>query len=162
MFLWRGEHPETISGGITMQKILPKIKRFIFIILMLYMISGLSFFFLYTCSEISFVTKFIYAMNWDLTFFNDGLILPLFLFISSAFVIAAIVWIFYRKETSILLRSIITAVPFWQLITFYGAVFINMYYSLSELKFLLILPIAGFVTIYYFLFRELITLFRNT
>lgn len=138
------------------------IKKVIFAFLMLYMLSGLSFFFLYSCSEISFVTKFIYAMNWDLTFFNDGVILPIFIFIPAAFIIAAIVWIFYRKETSVLLRSIITVVPFWQLITFYGAVFINMYYSLSELKFLLILPIAGFVAIYYFLFRELIRLFRQT
>ena len=145
-----------------MQKNLSTIKKIIFGILMFYMICGLSFFFLYTCSEISFVTDFIYAMNWDLTFFNDGLILPVFIFIPAAFVIAAIVWIFFRKETSVLLRSIITAVPFWQLITFYGAVFINMYYSLSELKFLLILPIAGFVAIYYFLFRELIRLFRQT
>ena len=138
------------------------IKKVIFAFLMLYMLSGLSFFFLYACSEISFVTDFIYAMNWDLTFFNDGVILPIIIFIPAAFIIAAIVWIFYRKETSVLLRSIITVVPFWQLITFYGAVFINMYYSLSELKFLLILPIAGFVAIYYFLFRELIRLFRQT
>ncbi|MBO5935325.1 MAG: hypothetical protein J6Q94_07525 [Clostridia bacterium] len=145
-----------------MLKTMSTVKKIIFGILMLYMISGLSFFFLYSCSEISFVTEFIYAMNWDLTFFNDGVILPIFIFIPAAFIIAAIVWIFYRKETSVLLRSIITVVPFWQLITFYGAVFINMYYSLSELKFLLILPIAGFVAIYYFLFRELIRLFRQT
>lgn len=145
-----------------MLKTMSTVKKIIFGILMLYMISGLSFFFLYSCSEISFVTDFIYAMNWDLTFFNDGVILPIFIFIPAAFIIAAIVWIFYRKETSVLLRSIITVVPFWQLITFYGAVFINMYYSLSELKFLLILPIAGFVAIYYFLFRELIRLFRQT
>lgn len=145
-----------------MLKTMSTIKKIIFGILMFYMISGLSFFFLYACSEISFVTDFIYAMNWDLTFFNDGVILPIIIFIPAAFIIAAIVWIFYRKETSVLLRSIITVVPFWQLITFYGAVFINMYYSLSELKFLLILPIAGFVAIYYFLFRELIRLFRQT
>ena len=145
-----------------MLKTMSTIKKIIFGILMLYMISGLSFFFLYSCSEISFVTKFIYAMNWDLTFFNDGVILPIFIFIPAAFIIAAIVWIFYRKETSVLLRSIITVVPFWQLITFYGAVFINMSYSLSELKLLIFLFIAGFVAIYYFLFRELIRLFRQT
>ena len=138
------------------------IKKVIFAFLMLYMLSGLSFFFLYACSEISFVTDFIYAMNWDLTFFNDGIIGPVILFIPEAFIIAAIVWIFYRKETSVLLRSIITVVPFWQLITFYGAVFINMSYSLSELKLLIFLFIAGFVAIYYFLFRELIRLFRQT
>lgn len=154
--------PQNVSGGITMQKVLTKIKKIIFTVLMLYMLCGLSFFFLYACSEISFVTKFIYAMNWDLTFFNDGIIAPLFLFIPEAFIIAAIVWIFYRKETSALLKGIITAVPFWQLITFYGAVFINMYYSLSELKFLLIFPIAGFVAIYFFFLRELIRLFRQT
>lgn len=145
-----------------MLKTMSTIKKIIFGILMLYMISGLSFFFLYSCSEISFVTDFIYAMNWDLTFFNDGMILPIFIFIPAAFIIAAIVWIFYRKETSVLLRSIITVVPFWQLITFYGAVFINSYYSLSELKLLIFLFIAGFVAIYYFLFRELIRLFRQT
>lgn len=145
-----------------MLKTMSTIKKIIFGILMFYMFSGLSFFFLYSCSEISFVTDFIYAMNWDLTFFNDGVILPIIIFIPAAFIIAAIVWIFYRKETSVLLRSIITVVPFWQLITFYGAVFINMSYSLSELKLLIFLFIAGFVAIYYFLFRELIRLFRQT
>ncbi len=144
-----------------MQKILSKIKKVIFIILMLWLVSGLSFFFLYTCSEISFVTKFIYAMNWDLTFFNDGLIGPVILFIPEAFVIAAIVWIFYRKETSVLLRGIITAVPVWQLISFYGATYINSYYTSKTLKFLVILPIAGFIAIFYFLFRELIFKSKN-
>ena len=145
-----------------MQKILPKIKRFIFIILMLYMISGLSFFFLYTCSEISFVTKFIYAMNWDLVFFNDGLIGPVILFIPEAFVIAAIVWIFYRKETTALLRGIITAVPFWQLISFYASAYAFDPYS-SEFSIILsFLTIAVFIVIYFFLLRELLRLFRQT
>lgn len=145
-----------------MLKSLTTIKKVIFAILILYMLSGLSFFFLYACSEISFVTEFIYAMNWDLTFFNDGLIGPVFLFIPEAFVIATIVWIFFRKETSVLLRGIITAVPFWQLISFYGATYINSYYTSKTLKFLVILLIAGFIAIFYFLFRELIKLFRQT
>lgn len=145
-----------------MQKILPKIKRFIFIILMLYMISGLSFFFLYTCSEISFVTKFIYAMNWDLTFFNDGLIAPVILFIPEAFVIAAIVWIFFRKETSILLRSIITVVPFWQLISFYASAYAFDPYSSKFSKILNFLTIVVFIVIYFFLFKELSRLFKKT
>ncbi len=145
-----------------MLKSLTTIKKIIFILLMLYMLCGLTFFFLYACSEISFVTKFIYAMNWDLTFFNDGLIGPVFLFIPEAFVIAAIVWLFFRKETTVLLRGIITAVPFWQLISFYGATYINSYDAPKTLKFLVILPIAGFILIFYFLFRELIRLFRKT
>lgn len=143
-----------------MQKSLTLIKKIIFVLLMLYMLSGLTFFFLYACSEISFVTEFIYAMNWDLTFFNDGLIGPVILFIPGAFVIAAIVWIFFRKETSVLLRGIITAVPFWQLISFYGATYINSYYT-PKLKFLIILLIAGFIVIFYFLFRELIFKSKN-
>lgn len=145
-----------------MQKNLSTIKKIIFGILMFYMICGLTFFFLYTCSEISFVTDFIYAIGWSHTFFNDGLIGPVFLFIPEAFVIAAIVWIFFRKETSVLLRGIITAVPFWQLISFYGATYINSYYTSKTLKLLIILPVAGFAVIFYFLFRELIGLFRQT
>lgn len=144
-----------------MQKSLTLIKKIIFVLLMLYMLSGLTFFFLYACSEISFVTEFIYAMNWDLTFFNDGLIGPVILFIPGAFVIAAIVWIFFRKETSVLLRGIITAVPFWQLISFYGATYINSYYTPKTLKFLVILLIAGFIVIFYFLFKELIFNSKN-
>ena len=68
-----------------MLKTMSTIKKIIFGILMLYMISGLSFFFLYSCSEISFVTEFIYAMNWDLTFFNDGIIGPVILFFLFSF-----------------------------------------------------------------------------
>lgn len=144
-----------------MQKSLTIIKKIIFILLMLYMIFGLSFFFLYACSEISFVSDFIYDIGWSHTFFNDGLIGPVILFIPEAFVIAAIVWIFFRKETSVLLRGIITAVPFWQLISFYGATYINSYYTPKTLKFLVILPIAGFIAIFYFLFRELIFKSKN-
>ena len=138
-----------------------KTKKVIFTVLMFYMLSGLSFFFLYTCSEISFVRNFIYAVNWDLTFYNDGLIGPVILFIPEAFVIAAIVWIFYRKETSVLLRSIITVVPFWQLITFYGATYINSIYTSKTLKSLIILPVAGFIAIYYFFLKELILKTKN-
>lgn len=144
-----------------MQKILPKIKRFIFLVLMIYMICGLSFFFLYSCSEISFVTKFIYAMNWDLTFFNDGLIGPVILFIPEAFVIAAIVWIFYRKETTHLLRGLITAIPFWQIVAFCCGAYLNDFTTPKIAKVLILLFIAGFILIYYLLFRELQKMFRR-
>lgn len=145
-----------------MQKILSTIKKIIFTVLILYMLSGLTFFFLYACSEISFVTKFIYAMNWDLVFFNDGLIGPVILFIPEAFVIAAIVWIFYRKETTALLRGIITAVPFWQLISFYASAYAFDPYSSELSKILNFLTIAVFIVIYFFLLRELLRLFRQT
>lgn len=138
-----------------MQKILSTIKKIIFAVLMLYMLSGLTFFFLYTCSEISFVSSFIRAVGWYSYFFNDGIILPFFIFIPEAFVIAAIVWIFFRKETSVLLRSIITAVPFWQLISFYASAYAFDPYSSKISKFLIFLTIAVFIVIYFFLFREL-------
>lgn len=145
-----------------MQKNLSTIKKIIFAVLMLYMLSGLTFFFLYACSGISFVTKFIYAMNWDLVFFNDGLIGPVILFIPEAFVIAAIVWIFYRKETTALLRGIITAVPFWQLISFYASAYAFDPYSSKLSKILSFLTIAVFIVIYFFLLRELLRLFRQS
>ena len=145
-----------------MQKVLTKIKKIIFTVLMLYMLCGLSFFFLYACSEISFVTKFIYAMNWDLVFFNDGLIGPVILFIPEAFVIAAIVWIFYRKETTRLLRGVITAIPLWQIIAFYGGAYLNDFTTPKIAKVLILLFVAGFILIYYLLFTELFKLFRQS
>ncbi len=144
-----------------MQKNLSTIKKIIFTVLMLYMLSGLSFFFLYACSEISFVTDFIYAIGWSHTFFNDGLIAPVILFIPEAFVIAAIVWIFFRKETSVLLRGIITAVPFWQLISFYVSAYTFDPYSSKFSIILNILTIVVFIVIFYFLFRELIFKSKN-
>lgn len=145
-----------------MQKNLTTIKKIIFAVLMIYMTCGLSFFFLYACSEISFVSDFIYDIGWSYHFFNDGMILPLFIFIPEAFVIAAIVWIFFRKETSALLKGIITAVPFWQLITFFFTAYSFSLIETVTLKILRLLSVMGFMAIYYFLFRELIRLFRQT
>ena len=145
-----------------MLKTMSTIKKIIFGILMFYMICGLSFFFLYSCSEISFVTKFIYAMNWDLTFFNDGLILPIFIFIPAAFVIAAIVWIFFRKETTHLLRGLITAIPLWQIIAFFCGAYLNDFTTPKAAKSLIILIVAVFTLVYYFFFKEIIALFRHT
>ena len=144
-----------------MLKKMSTIKKIIFGVLMTYMIFGLSFFFLYACSGISFVTKFIYAMNWDLTFFNDGLIGPVILFIPEAFVITAIVWLFYRKETTQLLRGLITSIPLWQIISFFCGAYLNDYTTPKTAKLLIILIIAGFILIYYFLFRELQKIFRR-
>lgn len=145
-----------------MQKSLTIIKKIIFILLMLYMLCGLTFFFVLICSSFSFVSSFVYDIGWDYYFYNDGIILPYVFFMPEAFVIAAIVWFFFRKETSVLLRGIITAVPFWQIISLFTGVPALSYNAPIVLKFLNILTIAVFFVIYYFLIRELIRLFRQT
>ena len=145
-----------------MQKNLTPIKKIIFTVLMLYMICGLTFFLIFTCSSFSFVSSFIRAIGWSHTFFNDGIIGPIILFIPEAFVIAAIVWIFFRKETSPLLRGVITAIPIWQLVAFYGGAYLNDFTTAKTVKYLIILLIAGFVAIFYLLFRELRSLFRKS
>ena len=145
-----------------MQKNLSTIKKIIFGFLMFYMICGLTFFFVLICSSFSFVSSFVYDIGWDYHFYNDGIILPYIIFMPEAFVIAAIVWIFFRKETSVLSRGIITAVPFWQIISLFTGVPALSYNAPIELKFLNILTIAVFFVIYFFLFRELIRLFRKS
>jgi len=144
-----------------MQKNLTTIKKIIFGFLMFYMICGLLYFFVLSWSPFDFVAEILYKIDLNRYFYNHETILVLAIFAPEAFVIAAIVWIFFRKETSVLLRGIITAVPFWQLISFYGATYINSYYTSKTLKFLVILPIAGFIAIFYFLFRELIFKAKN-
>jgi len=144
-----------------MQKNLTTIKKIIFGFLMFYMICGLLYFFVLSWSPFDFVAEILYKIDLNRYFYNHETILVLAIFAPEAFVIAAIVWIFYRKETSVLLRGIITAVPVWQLISFYGATYINSYYTSKTLKFLVILPIAGFIAIFYFLFRELIFKSKN-
>ena len=137
------------------------IKKAIAALLMLYLTCGLTYFFIFTCSSISFVSSFISTIGWYSYFFNDGMLLPLFIFIPAAFIIAAIIWIFYRKDTTVMLRSVITAIPVWQIISFYAAAYISDPASLSAVKIFNVILIAVFIVIYFLLFRELYRLFRK-
>ena len=138
------------------------IKKIIFGFLMFYMIFGLLYFFIFCWSPFYFVAEILYKLDLNHYFYNDGMILPLAIFAPEAFVIAAIVWSFFRKETSVLLRSVITVVPLWQCISLFSTAFALDNFNSIFLKILNLLPVAGFLAIFYFLFRELIALFRNT
>ena len=137
------------------------IKKAIAALLMLYLTCGLTYFFIFTCSSISFVCSFIHSIGWYSYFFNDGIILPLFIFIPIAFIIAAIIWIFYRKDTTVMLRSVVTAIPVWQIISFYTASYVSDPGLSSAAVIINIISIAVFIVIYFLLFRELHRLFRK-
>lgn len=145
-----------------MQKSLTTFKKIIFAVLMLYMICGLLYFFVLSWSPFDFVAEILYKIDLNRYFYNDATILVLAIFAPEAFVIAAIVWLFFRKETSILLRSIITVVPFWQLISFYASAYAFDPYSSKFSKILNFLTIVVFIVIYFFLFKELSRLFKKT
>lgn len=145
-----------------MQKNLTTFKKIIFTVLMIYMICGLLYFFIFCWSPFDFVSDILYKIDLNRYFYNHETILTLAIFAPEAFVIAAIVWLFFRKETSVLLRGVITVVPLWQLYSIFSTLFAQSNYNSMFLKILNLLPVAGFIVIFYFLFRELIRLFRQT
>lgn len=145
-----------------MLKNLTTIKKIIFCFLMFYMICGLLFFFVFSWSPFDFVAEILYKIDLNRYFYNHEMILILAIFAPEAFVIAAIVWLFFRKETSVLLRGVITVIPLWQLYSIFSTMFALDNYSSMFLKILNLLPIAGFIAIFYFLIKELIRLFRQT
>lgn len=145
-----------------MQKNMSTIKKIIFSFLMFYIICGLLYFFVFSWSPFDFVAEILYKIDLYRYFYNDATILVLAIFAPEAFVIAAIVWLFFRKETSVLLRGVITVVPLCQLYSIFSTLFAQSNYSSMFLKILNLLPVAGFIAIFYFLFRELIRLFRQT
>lgn len=145
-----------------MQKNMSTMKKIIFGFLMLYMICGLLYFFVFSWSPFGFVADILYKIDLNRIFYNDATILMLSIFAPEAFVIAAIVWIFFRKETSVLLRGVITIVPLWQLFSIFSTLFALSNYNSMFLKILNLLPVTGFIAIFSFLFRELIRLFRHT
>ncbi len=145
-----------------MQKNLTTFKKIIFGFLMFYMICGLLYFFVLSWSPFTFVAEILYKIDLNRYFYNDATILALAIFAPEAFVIAAIVWLFFRKETSVLLRGVITVVPLWQCFSFYSTAFALGTFKSIFMKILNLLPVAGFIAIFYFLFRELIRLFRQS
>ncbi len=145
-----------------MQKNLSTIKKIIFGFLMFYMICGLLYFFVFCWSPFDFIAEILYKIDLNRYFYNHETILVLAIFAPEAFVIAAIVWIFFKKETSVLLRGLITVIPLWQLFSIFSTFFAQSNYNSTFLKILNLLPVAGFIAIFYFLFRELIRLFRKT
>lgn len=145
-----------------MFKTMSTIKKIIFGFLMFYMICGLLYFFVFCWSPFYFVAEILYKIDLNRYFYNHETILALAIFAPEAFVIAAIVWSFFRKETSVLLRGVITVVPLWQLFSIFLTFFAQSNYNSIFLKILNLLPVAGFLAIFYFLFRELFRLFRQT
>lgn len=145
-----------------MLKNMSTIKKVIFGFLMFYMTCGLLYFFVFCWSPFGFVADILYKTDLNYFVYNDGVRFPLVIFAPEAFIIAAIMWLFFRKETSVLLRGVITVVPFWQLYSIFSTLFAQSNYNSMFLKILNLLPVAGFIAIFYFLFRELIRLFRQT
>lgn len=145
-----------------MFKKMPTIKKIVFSVLMAYMIFGLLYFFIFCWSPFSFVADIIYKLDLNYFIYNDGVRFSLVIFAPEAFVIAATVWLFYRKETSVLLRGVITVIPLWQLYSIFSTIFALSNYNSIFLKILNLLPATGFIVIFYLLFRELIRLFRQT
>lgn len=122
------------------------VKKIIFILLVLSLLPCFGFFVLYSVSDFSAINKIIYAFHWQQTFFNDGLILPVYIFIPVAFAIAVLVWIFYRKEISVLCKIMITLIPVWSLVSFV----LSTYFIAYDLKMLCLLlpPIFAVIAVY--------------
>lgn len=144
-----------------MLKNMSKIKKIIFSFLIFYMTCGLLYFFVFCLAPFSFVADILYKLDLNYFVYNDGVRFPLVVFAPEAFIIAAIVWIFFRKETSLMLRGVITVVPIWQIYSIFST-FFALDFRTTFVKTLNLLPAVGIIVIFYFLFRELIRLFRQT
>ena len=66
-----------------------------------------------------------------------------------------IVWVFFRKETSLLFRILLTALSVWSIAAWYINILINLEFS-ENLGFLSFIPISASAVIAVFMVKELI------
>ena len=144
-----------------MFKNMSTIKKIIFGFLMFYMTCGLLYFLIFCLSPFSSIANILYKLDLNFFVYNDGVRFPIIIFTPEAFFIAAIAWIFFRKETSLMLRGVITIVPFWQLYSILSTFFAQNNFNSMFLKIINLIPAVGIILIFYFIFKELIALFRQ-
>lgn len=129
--------------------ILYYVKKIAFVFLSLVEANCFLFFIMYSLSDFSFAQKLIYKVDLDLVFYNDSIILPLFMFLPSALISAFLVWIFYKKEISSLGKTLMTLIPVWSFCLF---VLTNAFGSVSMVwgKWLTLLlqPVTVFLIVF--------------
>lgn len=143
-----------------MKNDLVKIKKIFFVLLMLCYFFVFLYFFIAACSYFDAIQKFLYNINLNHLFYDDGIILPLAIFVPALIVIVAVVFLFYRKETSVQLRALLTVLSVWSI----AAWLINTYigYELAAgLRILCIVPVAISAVIAAFIVKELKKCIKN-
>lgn len=131
------------------------IKKIVFVLLSLVEANCFSFFIMFSLSDFSFAHKLIYKVDLDLVFYNDSVILPLFMFLPSALISAFLVWIFYKKEISSLGKTLMTVIPVWSFCLF---ILTNVFGSVSMVwgKWLTLLLQPVTVVLIVFTVREIL------
>lgn len=114
------------------------IKKIIFLILFIYLQCGCAFHFIFCISGYSFINHILYQLNWDLIFYNDGILLPVSIFWPALVIILVLIWIFYRKEITMKSRILITVESLWSIATYYISVLLDGKNVWSALVFILI------------------------
>ena len=138
-----------------MNKSLITVKKTIFIMLMICSVAGFLYYFIAAFSYFDAVQDFLYNNNIDSYFYDDSLILPMVVFVPVFIITNVIVWVFFRKETSLLFRILLTALSVWSIAAWYINILINL--ELSEnLRFLSFIPISASAVIAVFMVKELI------
>lgn len=126
------------ESSTTDRKKLYGIKRIFLILLFLYMQCGCAFHFIFCISGYSFINHILYQLNWDLIFYNDGILLPVGIFWPAFVIIPVLIWIFYRKEITLKSRILITVESLWSIATYYISVLLDGKNVWSALVFILI------------------------
>lgn len=138
-----------------MNKSLITVKKTIFIMLMICSAAGFLYYFIAAFSYFDAVQDFLYNNNIDSYFYDDSLILPMVVFVPVFIITNVIVWVFFRKETSLLFRILLTALSVWSIAAWYINILINLEFS-ENLRFLSFIPISASAVIAVFMVKELI------
>lgn len=136
-------------------KTLYYIKKTIFVVLLTYALCGFLFFLICTSFfNISIANRFLSILGVDDYFFGEGIQLTFAIFAPPLITVPILIWIFYRKETTLLCRIMITLMPVWTFFTFFALMRI-LDKLLSYNNPMWMLPAPGYIVIFIFLIKEI-------
>lgn len=131
------------------------IKDVAFKLALIFQIPALVYFLVYSCTFIDSVGRLLSGLGISRYFLSEGMILPLVFVTPAALLGVVAVLVFYRKETTTLLRVMLPVLFVWEIASFFAVTFINSPDVPSSLAFLNLIPVAGFVAAAVVIIKEL-------
>lgn len=131
------------------------IKKIIFALLTAYTIIGFLYFCFLCIQELPFIYRFLKFLDIEDYFNSDAMILPAAIFSPFLILYPVIVWLFYRKETTLFGRIMATVMPVWCLVSFWGVTrLISLYISTVLNNIISLIAAAGYIAILALVIKE--------
>lgn len=137
------------------EKVFYYTKKAVFIVFLIYAFCGFLFCFIECFYNFSFMNKLLEALDIYDYFFYESIIISYAVLLPGIIIFPIITWIFYRKETTVLGRIMITLMPVWDILSLLLiACVLNKISPTGRVIYLL--PAAVFVIIGVFLIKEIV------